>query len=119
MGSGRLDTVHVHFIDFGNDDFVQNVFPLGSQFTQLQAQSVHCSLHNIVPAAGKKDWSEEPSDFFNEYVGDRLFTMIVKGVVHECEPTGGSFENPLVVELIEKEKGHNVSDFLVDSGMAR
>lgn len=109
----------MHFIDFGNDEAVLTVLNLDSKFIQLRAQANHCSLYNVVPMDGGQKWSEEVSDFFNDYAGGPLFKMVVKRVAGEGVQRGGSFENPLIVELTEKDSGQDLTAMLVTLGMAR
>ena len=108
----------MHFIDFGNDEVVPTSLSLGSKFIQLRAQANHCSLYNVIPVDGGQKWPEEVSDFFNDTVGGPLFKMIVKGVAGKGAERGGSFENPLIVELTDKESGLDLAEMLVTLGMA-
>lgn len=110
--------IRVLFLDYGNDELVSAVYPLGSELRVIQVQAIHCSMHNLTPLDGGEGWSEEVADFFNEYAGGRLWTMTVKGVVSRNVNDGGSYGHPLNVDLVA-EDGQYLSRLLVDRGMAR
>ena len=113
------DGVRVLFLDFGNDHVVPVVYPLHPELCMTQVQAIHCSLFNILPLDGGDKWSEEVADFFNDYVGERVFRMTVRNVGRESMARGGSFKNPLVVEMTERGKDKTLGDVLVTLKMAR
>ena len=114
--------MRVLFLDFGNDHLVPEVYPLPSKLCVAPVQAIHCSLYNTLPPNGRDRWSEEVADFFNDYVGGRVFMMTVRSVGREGSEgvtRGGSYMNPLIVEMTERGQEQSLSDVLVTLGMAR
>ncbi len=109
----------VFFLDFGNDDIVSTVYPLRRELRSTQVQAIYCSLHNVKPLESDDVWPEKVADFFNEYVGGKLWTMVIKDVIGKGVAKGNFLDRPLDVEMIEMNSGVNVGTLLVSLGMAR
>ncbi|XP_064386718.1 tudor domain-containing protein 1-like isoform X2 [Halichondria panicea] len=111
--------IRVLFLDFGNDDIVSTVYPLHHELRRTQVQAIHCSLHNVKPLKSEDTWPENVADFFNEHIGGKLWTMVVKDVIGKGVASCNFVDHPLDVEMIEINSGVNLSTLLVNQGMAR
>jgi hypothetical protein len=98
--------IQVHFIDYGNDDFVpvRDVRRFSSEFVTPPAMAITCCLANIHPPAGRVN--EQQVSLYNSLV--QVDKMCLMKVIYSLDESAG-------VELYEKDN----PDVCINQDLAR
>ena len=110
----------VFFVDYGNEEMVEfsKMRKLTSQFMNLAAQSVCCSLAEVVPA-GEGDWTDGAIEAFKALSMEHSCIAQIRS----CDDMSGrpfrfGDSQHLPIYLIHPEMSKSVSKSLIDQGFA-
>ena len=112
-GTSPDGTVYVHYVDYGNTEFVpqDRLRPLLEQFnfSALPFCALRCSLANVLPV-DSSGWSDKSMGFVKTLLPE--FSRCNARLV-------GRGKGKFFLDITANETGESVSQSLVDQGMAR